>query len=74
MHNDILPEGVDASIVTFELVYDVKIVNPLAVTVYRSDVGAFLVLLADLPLKQAIVDCVLHIGRRWSLPAAAGAR
>lgn len=38
MHNGVLPEGVDASIVTFQLVYDVKIVNPLAVAVYRADV------------------------------------
>jgi hypothetical protein len=67
-------EGVDASIVAFQLVYDVKIVNPLAVTVYRADVGAFVALFTNLPLEQAIVDCVLHVGRRRSLPAAAAAK
>lgn len=64
MQGDVLPDSVNASIVTFQLVYDVKIVNPLAVAVYRADVRAFVALLADLPLEQAIVDCVLHVGWR----------
>ena len=74
IHSGALPEGVDASIMTFQLIYNVKIVNPLAVAVYRADVRAFVALLTDLPLEQAIVNCVLHVGRRRSLPAAAAAR
>lgn len=46
-----LPESIDASIVTFELVHDVQIVNPLPVAIYRSNVRMLLALLADFPLE-----------------------
>jgi hypothetical protein len=65
-----VPQGVHASVVPFELVHDVQIINPLPVTVYASNVRIFSALLPNLPPEQAIVDCVLHLHR---LAAAGGA-
>lgn len=61
-----LPQSVHTSIVAFQLIHNVQIIHPVSIAIDASNVCVCPALVADLTLQQAVVDGVLHLGRRRS--------
>ena len=60
-----IPQGINASVVAFQLVDDVHVFDPFPVAVDASNIRVFLAPLANLPLQQAIIHSVLHLESRY---------
>jgi hypothetical protein len=56
-----IPQSVDAAVVPLQFVDDVQVLHPLSVAVDAPYVCVFLAMVPNLPLQEAVIDCVLHL-------------